>query len=408
MSGQLVAQLINFLSLPVLARLYGPESFGAFAVFSSFVWIFAVIATGQAEHLIITMRTRRRARALTSGIVIFVFFLSILLALLFDFVISRIDYFKSIKDISYLAVYLGVTVFFIGNNQVLRYYATYVGRFNRHGVSAVFMSIGTMGVSIGYAYFYSTSGSPEGLIIGQMAGLLFSLVPFLYLKNNGSIFNRNSLLFILKVFICQINKVPTFLITHLSKTVHTRLPVIIVGHISGGAAGSYAMAERLLSAPTGLLGQSIGQVFRNRFKSYNLNPKLSQKQPRKVISLTFIVAIFSYGLFIYLADWFVLIVLGDAWLVAIPFLKIIAVMEMLNLVYYSVEDVAVIRNDNFYRMIWQMSQLFIILAAYSLLFISNSCVQAEYIVAILCLIRVLFVLFDLRRTWKGCHVRDWV
>ncbi len=393
--------MVNLLSLPLLTQLYAPQAFGVLAIFSSFAWILAVIATCQAEHLIITMRSKRRANALTVGIIVLVSLFSLLLAVIFEFVVTNFSQFATLKEIDNISILLGLAVFFIGNNQALRCYATYTGKFKAHGVSSVFASIGTVGVSIGYAVFVDALAPATGLILGQVCGLVLSLIPFLIITDVSQVLTNGSTRLIPLIMRMQMKNLPILLVTHLSKTVHTRLPVLIVGSVSGGAAGAYAMAERLVGIPARLLGQSIGHVFRHRYKSYVDSPILSMTRPRIVITVSFISSLLCCGTFIYFAEWFVSFLLGDDWIVAVPFLQIIAVMEMMNLVFYCVEDVAVIRGTYHYRMLWQLSQLLVILGGYAYVSLINVSIEAEHIVTILCLTRILFVLYDLSKTWRN-------
>lgn len=401
-SGQLFAQLINFIALPFLTRLYGPESFGVFAIFSATAWISVVFATGQAEHLVITMTTTRRALALTLGILGLVSSTSIILVLVFGVVFNSWPHLFIISNIVHVSFLIGLTVFLIGSNQALRYYATYTGSFRGHGVSAILTSVGTQGVCLGYAIFIDKSAPVNGLIYGQITGLALSLIPFLLYTDIRYGRVKTTIRLVPKVMQSQLGNIPVFLATHLSKTMHTRLPVLIVGVVAGGVgAGAYAMAERLIGMPTGLFGQAIGQVVRHRFKVDSNDGTRSVKQPQNVIKITFGLALLAYSLFIYIADWFVLFVLGKDWEVAIPIVRIVAVMAMLNLVFYSVEDVAVIRRNFRYRMLWQLSQLLLLGTMYIGLISIDYEIHVEVLVAIIVTIRVLFVLYDLLRTWRN-------
>ncbi|VVM24471.1 hypothetical protein BSPWISOXPB_8003 [uncultured Gammaproteobacteria bacterium] len=84
-SGQFIAQLILVASLPYITRYYNPEEFGVFAVFSAIIGILVVFSTGKVEFLIITMKSKDEAVALTIGTMIMV--------LIFSFVITLITLF---------------------------------------------------------------------------------------------------------------------------------------------------------------------------------------------------------------------------------------------------------------------------------------------------------------------------
>jgi O-antigen/teichoic acid export membrane protein len=125
-----------------------------------------------------------------------------------------------------------------------------------------------------------------------------------------------------------------------------------------------------------------------------------------VISLTFLITLIGYGLLIVLADWFVPFFLGEQWQVAIPFVKIIAIMELFNFVFYSVEDIAIIRNNFIYRMWSQIMQLVSLIVLYVVVDMTNILLSIEWVLGLICLSRILFVVYDLTKTWRGIERKD--
>jgi len=63
--GTALAQVFNFLLLPVLARLYTPEAMGLWGIFISFVTVAAVLTTLRYEIAIVTAGSEEDALALT-------------------------------------------------------------------------------------------------------------------------------------------------------------------------------------------------------------------------------------------------------------------------------------------------------------------------------------------------------
>lgn len=400
--GQVVAQSINLLALPVLTRLYQPEVFGAFAVFSAAIWILVVFATLQAEHLIITMRTKRMAKALTFAILFTVLLSGILIfALLETFIF--LDLFQSITgDFNHLSVWLSLTVVVIGVNQVLRFYATYVGKFKAHSISVVLNSIGLVSVSIGYAIYVNGDAPVIGLIVGQITGMLISILPYILYTDILHVKERKLFYISYRILRSVVGKLPVLLVTHLSKTLSFRIPVFMVANVGGEiSAGAFAMADRLISIPTGVFGQAVGQVFRHRFKSDKDDHVRQLEQPRAVIKATFVLALLSYGTFILVADPLVIFLLGENWAVVVPFVKIIAVMEMMNFIFYSVEDVAIIRGIYYYRMLWQFGQLCILMLLFVAVSVTDFIVDVENLVTVICLVRIVSIIYDLSRTWRS-------
>jgi len=60
-TGSSIAQLVSFAVSPLLTRLYAPEDFGVFQIFSSISGIAGVIATGRLEMAIMLPKERQNA-----------------------------------------------------------------------------------------------------------------------------------------------------------------------------------------------------------------------------------------------------------------------------------------------------------------------------------------------------------
>jgi O-antigen/teichoic acid export membrane protein len=161
------------------------------------------------------------------------------------------------------------------------------------------------------------------------------------------------------------------------------------------------MAERIVGMPTSSFGQAVGQVVRHKFSIAYRENSQDVLFPRKVIKSTFIFVVIGYGLLISLADPLIPLLLGDQWRVAISFVQIIAVMELFNFVFYSVVDVAIIRNNFYYRMWSQIAQLMSLIVLYIVIDMKNTLLSVEWVLILICFFRILFVVYDLIRTWQN-------
>jgi len=401
-SGQFIAQLMLLISLPFITRYYNPEEFGVFAIFSAITWILVVFSTGKIESLIITMQNKEQAIALTTGVLLIVLVASLTIVVIIDFFLSNFLNALLSRNIQSLPILVGITVFFTGSAQILRYYATYLGNFSGHGMAAVLNAIGIISVSLGYAIFIGGESLPIGIILGQVVGQALSLFVFLFYTDIVKAVSLKMLKPPFVIVLNQARKIPVLLITQLTATLSVRISTLIMSAIGGAAsAGAFSMSERIVSMPTGTFGQAVGQVVRHRFsKEYEVDNH-SNTLPRKVISLTFLMTLIGYGSLIVLADWFVPFFLGEQWQIAIPFVKIIAIMELFNFVFYSVEDIAIIRNNFIYRMWSQIMQLVSLIVLYVVVDMTNILLSVEWVLGLICLSRILFVIYDLTKTWCG-------
>jgi hypothetical protein len=69
--------------------------------------------------------------------------------------------------------------------------------------------------------------------------------------------------------------------------------------------------------------------------------------------------------------------------------------------FYSVEDIAIIRDNFSYRMWTQIAQLIFLLILYAVVNITNILSNTELALGLMCLARILFVAYDLTKTWRG-------
>jgi O-antigen/teichoic acid export membrane protein len=178
----------------------------------------------------------------------------------------------------------------------------------------------------------------------------------------------------------QIQKIPVLLTTNLASSLSSRIPTLIMSAVGGmSAAGIFAMADRAVGAPTGAFGQTVGQVVRHQYRKVYEVDNDNTSLPRKIIKSTFFFVIFGYGLLIVSADWLVPLVLGEQWRVATVFVQIIAIMELFNFMFYSVEDIAIIRDNFSYRMWTQIAQLIFLLILYAVVNITNILSNTEFV-----------------------------
>jgi len=400
-SGQFIAQLMLLVSIPFITRYYNPEEFGFFAIFSAIAWILVSFSTGKVESLIITMKNKDKAATLTIGVLTIILISSLVVALITGLLLSN-AYPDFSSNSSYLSILLGVTILAIGSAQTLRCYATYLGRFSGHGVAAILNSTGVISVSLGYAILVDEDSLFIGLVLGQITGHALSFFVFLFYTDIISMTSLKIFNSSFSTVLNQAKKIPILLVTQLASTLSARMSTLIV-LVAGGvsSAGSLSMAERIVSAPTNTFGQAVGQVVRHRYSEAYKVDKQNTSLPRKVIIFTFSVVVFGYGLIIALADWFVPLFLGEQWGIAIIFVQIVAIMELFNFVFYSVEDVAIIRDNFTYRMWSQMVQLLSLAIIYLIFSTKDLSLGVEWALSLICLARISFVVYDLLKTWRG-------
>jgi len=64
-----------------------------------------------------------------------------------------------------------------------------------------------------------------------------------------------------------------------------------------------------------------------------------------------------------------------------------------------VVDVAIIRNNFYYRMWSQIAQLMSLIVLYIIIDMKSTLLSVEWVLTLICFFRILFVVYDLIRTW---------
>lgn len=257
--GTVAGQAILVLSAPLLTRLYSPQDFGLMAVFGSLLALVTVVASLRYEQAIPLPESDKEGAALLVLSLLtmcVVAGLSAIPILLFRNEIALLLNTPGIADHLYLVV-LGAM--FAGTYAVLKAWALRVKAFAPIAKTRFSQSIVALGIQLGGASF-----GPIALLLGQIAGQgSGSLSLYLrVLRRQREVIRSVGMADI--VHAARRHKAFPLFSTWgaLFSTASSQLPSIMFAALFGpAAAGVYILANRVLSMPMQLLGQSIAQVF---------------------------------------------------------------------------------------------------------------------------------------------------
>ncbi|MEW8340775.1 MAG: oligosaccharide flippase family protein [Candidatus Thiodiazotropha taylori] len=328
--GTAGAQLIIFVTLPVITRLYVPEQFGILSVYSSFLSILLINASLRYEHAIPLVQTEKEALQLLilSVIIIIAIFVFLLLFGQSGLLAHLPSDLQSIKDYWY---FIPIGFLIAGLYQVFvefgvrkkAYTAIMKTKFSQ-AISQVVIQI-TLGVLTGATY---------GLLIGHLVGLSAGIVNLLIMvikeKNERIKISYNTL----KNTSLEHKNYPKYLVLAGFFNVGARyLPSILLATLYGpAAAGYYFLAERVLNAPLLLVSDSIGKVVYGECAEITrLNRSVKsfvQKTIFKLIIVGALIAIFFY----FLGELLFFIVFGEQWIVSGELAKILCLLFLFRFV----------------------------------------------------------------------------
>jgi O-antigen/teichoic acid export membrane protein len=260
-AGTAVSQLIAFAVAPLLSRLYSPADFGLFGVFISVAAMAAVIVTLRLDLAVVVPEADEEAMDVVGvGVLIAAAMTALSAALVLvagDLLGQLLGEPGVVPLLALLPLYLGANGVF----QMLNYWSTRTSHFARLSVAEMTRSVSVAGVQVAGGYLGTGAG---GLALGQVFGQVVATCMLIVRSaaTNRTLFRRRlSVELVRQVF----GRFRSFVVfgtpQALVNAINQGLPAFVLTvSFDAGIAGHYVMAQRLLSAPIGLLGRSTRQV----------------------------------------------------------------------------------------------------------------------------------------------------
>lgn len=317
MTGTAISQLIPIAVTPILTRLYTPQEFGVFAVFSMMAGVISTFATGRYEIAIISSNETNERPALFKLAVILSAFTSLCVFVVL-FLLDRYDVLdKVLQSQSWYYIYLlPINVFILGIYQSLVAYNTKEKKYRKISTGKVAQSFTSslLGLIL-YAY-----GS-LGLVFSSLLAQLISL-KCLTIKASREV-TFKSLVNVAEKY----KKYPLFNIWSalLNKT-SSLIPLPLLTLFYGGAtAGNYSIAHRILFLPMSLIGSSVSQVYFQSIAEDRGDLKIIKQKTHKTIEKLIVVGIPFLVIAYFSSEKIFPIILGAEWLVAGIYAKYLSV-----------------------------------------------------------------------------------
>ncbi len=260
-TGSVIGQLILFAFIPLLTRMYSEELFGILFLFSSLTSILKIIASLRFELSIVLPEHDKQA----INLLVIALIINILINLLFFFLIVLFyDVISTVYDGNNLGIWLyfvPLSSFFLGFFEILSYWNNRREDYKKISYAKISKS-GIIVASQTSLRYISNSGN--GLIAGSIIGQGFSAFLLFFISLKSITYNlkyvsiRNC-----RVLVKKYKDVPLYntLISGLN-TLSNQIPFLLLGKYFGlEIVAFYGMAGKVIMTPTGMVAQSVGQVF---------------------------------------------------------------------------------------------------------------------------------------------------
>lgn len=360
MTGTSLAQALPIAVSPILTRIYSPSEMGLLALYLSLAAMLSVLANLRYELAIVLPEDDKDGASV------------VVLSMLVAFVISGLIMGVVLIGGDWIAIKLGnpeiepwlyllpVSVLVTGWYQAFNYWANRKKKYGRMSTNRVLQTGTSSGVQVGVGYL--TQGAPLGLILGNVLGFFVAsfrlgLKIFQHERNDFKNLSANNI----KRVAVRYQKFPKYLVpAHSLNTASMQLPVVLLTSFFGATSvGFYSLAHRTLRLPMSVIGNAVGDVFREKAaRDYNQQGNCTSIYKKTFKSLT-LLSIVPFTAFFFVAPMVFGFVFGSEWTVAGEYAQLMTPMLIMQFISNPLSNMYMIAEKQKIDLTMQIS-LFIL------------------------------------------------
>ena len=320
--GSIIGQIISFIFLPLLSRIYTPQEYGLFSTFSGVCQTIILFSTLKYEKAILLPKNTKNGNSL----VLLTFLIVSTYVLLATIILSVLSIVKfDFKDISQYVYFIPIVIIGFGYLSIILNWCQREERYDLISKIGIIQPTLVVGISFFLGFYKFTF---NGLIVGWISASFILSIGFIIINrvkfhNLLSLYKKEKLI---ANFLKYIDFPKYYLLYDLLSSITTFLtPVVISYYFSQYECGLFSMAYRILMVPFIIISTSITNVFIvNANKHYIANNAFDELYKKTFKKILFI------GLSIYSTSFLIggpviIALLGIKWKDIDLFIKIMSV-----------------------------------------------------------------------------------
>ncbi|MGJ7031618.1 oligosaccharide flippase family protein [Niabella hirudinis] len=255
LAGNVVSKLVLAFGGIFLAKYYGPERYGFYNVFVSYVLIVSMIASLRLENIIVLTDREDAARNLFRAILwVGMVFIPVFFVLL---LFTGVPFFEKPEIPVYIYILCGLCCLFTLVSNAFAELFTRLGRFRVLATGTALSGFLTVLLQL---VFLLTGVKDWGLPLGLALSVFITIVYF-GIKDHSR-FSFPDLQYVKKTVSAHPGIIRyTFLSDIINNIANNSIPILILGYFSQKEAGVFSMAMKAISIPMLILHQSASRVF---------------------------------------------------------------------------------------------------------------------------------------------------
>ncbi|MEH7344377.1 oligosaccharide flippase family protein [Bacillus sp. JJ1532] len=262
-SGTTFAQVLLVLISPILTRLYDPEDFGLFTMFSSILAILAVVSCFRYELAIVLPKKDKDAANILASTVLICFIISMFVLIIIILLREQISILLGASELRIWLFFLPLSLLMTGLYQAFNYWNTRKRQFNRLATQQITQSLVTAATQVSFGLTGKMQAG--GLIGGQVAGQVLSTGRLIWktLGEEGKQIIEYLSFSNMKLNLIKYKNFPLYsLWSGLLNTSSVMMPPLLLGfYFTPTVVGLYSLGHRVLNLPMNLIGSAVAQAF---------------------------------------------------------------------------------------------------------------------------------------------------
>lgn len=359
LAGNTVSKVVLILSGLILVKYYGPENYGVYTVFLSYIVILPALSNLELNNIAIMQRDSKNVRnVFSAALLASLFIITLLVSLVF---ILKKTGIIQLELSDSLLILCGAGGILTGWNLSQNALFTKYKLFRQMSASLIIASVFSV---VFQGIFYLMDWKENGLIYGWLIGLTAA---FLYnLRVSKNRWDKVNFAALKTSVRKNINIVKyAYTSTALNTLANNILPILILIYFTKLEVGVYAMAIKVLATPLDLLSKSVSKVFFQKAVSIYHHDKKSLNKLSKKVSFTGFFLILGYVILINTIGIYLLefIFEGDEWIGLRAYILIMTLWILARSFINPISEIMVVINRNQYSLIFNIYLFLVNLAA---------------------------------------------
>ncbi len=309
--SNILLYLLPVIVTPILSRLYGPEPFGEWGVFSSFITIITIGIFLGFENTIVKAEEKNIKNIILLCIAISLFICIIIAILFYIGTALHIVFFKDFPSPGIMIIYLiFYSIYTISYNLCNRY-----EQFSSLAICNIVLGISQALFRIIFGIVALTAFN--GLILGTTTAQAFAMVFLLFCIAKTSSKWRKQIINISKIkyIIVKYKNFPLYdAPSSMMSFAAFNLPVIILAYyFDKQSIGCYSIILQLLLLPMSFIGSAIGKVYYQELCQHDKTSEQIKVTTGKVVQITALISILPLLFIACGGDKIIVLFLGTKW-----------------------------------------------------------------------------------------------